>query len=717
MEANFYLPPDFLFFTGGKASRLYLLTSGEIELVNEISGERYALTVCRNSPNHSAGSSDSSTALGEAEFFQRGNYACGARVLKDTHCFELNFESLWNLIVEYKLESVYQSEMKKRSAELNKSSTHFIVNALKGNMKHAKMAKLLNVTQTVEMSRNFFLLPSSPFCQFWTLLSVATILFWALSVPYKLAFQNVDASMVFADVFSTLYFCADVYFNMVYFAIERNGDLITSSSEFRKLYIENELALDLLSSLPIPLMVFGLTKNKLIYSVMRCLHMFRLRQLPCKFYRLISYLEPLFKMRFPENVLRIVNTVATVWYFGHVVCCVFCWIGVKEIGVAKSWMDENGVTNSDDFSKYLTAYLWAMYTIVTVGYGSVVIVTSGERTLAIVAMISGAILCDAGVAAVLSSMIDAQDRQSGVVKRQFDGVVAFCKNHNKAVSTDLAKLMMSYFNYLGQSLGDHDEVSDVAILPTVIWLEMVRRISFRSLCAFDFIETASAEQKLGFVNSLMQYAEPYLAHPGEVLGGKADEDLYVLRRGKVYSMCTCGQTGGGMSLHRRSTVRSIVSTISDNADNDLDGARPGSNKEYLNRGGVIYTETSQNSRNQTDNIPKDIPLAKSVFVTVMSVSDFQDRACYAGFGGADAASSDMDGEATQYPKSPPALEAFLASVNSLLSRGVCSYIRLTCGAQKARTTTENRRGRTSQWRQKKAFSGVHSGLQQILWSL
>lgn len=706
LHAAIYLPPDFIFYTGSRAERLYLLTSGEIELVDESTGERYALMAHRPSSGPSVGGAAANT-LGEAEFFQRSTYACGARVLQDMHCFELKFDALWALVLQYRLEGAYKAQMTIHEASLHRSSTHFIVNALRLNLKNAKMAKIMRATETVAEMSNFYLLPNSPFCQVWTLLSASVVIYWALSVPYRIAFETVGPSTVFADVFSCLFLCLDVYFKMSYFAVEVNGDLISTSAEFRRVYMENDLAFDIIACLPVPLMVLGLTQSGVVYCILRCVHMLKLRQLSTLLQRLITFLEPLFNIRFPENVSRILTTVATVWYFGHVICCLLCLIGIHEAD-ASSWLVANNVADRDELSRYLLAYLWSMYTVVTVGYGSVSIVSSEERVLAIVAMISGAILCDAGVAAVLSSMIDAQDRQGGIVKRQFDATAAFCKNHCTFISSDVSKLVLSYFTHLSHSLGGHEEMSDVAALPPVIWLDLVRMASLRSLCAIDFIDSTVKDLKLGFVNSLVLCAEPYIAYPGQILGGPLSDDLFILRRGKVYSM----GSSAVVMLNGRCPAHSLASVASDDPDDDVAGSKySSSHKEYLHKGSVIYKASEVRrdmSKNQADDIAGAVPLAKSVFVTIVSISDFQDRACYMGKNGTtdmpegpgNAGLSTGGGYGEEYRsnlKPRAAVESILSAVNSVMSRGVSSYVRITCGAQKARTTTEVRRG-TNRWK-------------------
>ena len=55
--------------------------------------------------------------------------------------------------------------------------------------------------------------------------------------------------------------------------------------------------------------------------------------------------------------------------------------------------------------------------VTTVGYGSVRIISNGERIFAMIVMCVGAVICDAGITAVLTSIIAANDHQIGTNSR------------------------------------------------------------------------------------------------------------------------------------------------------------------------------------------------------------------------------------------------------------------------------------------------------------
>ena len=97
--------------------------------------------------------------------------------------------------------------------------------------------------------------------------------------------------------------------------------------------------------------------------------------------------------------------------------CVLCFLGNEEMKfIGHSWLEANGVFGSSDFSIYLKSLFWSCYTIVTLGYGCIAIDTNLERIWCILCMICGAIMVDACVVAVISSIVNNADIQSGSVK-------------------------------------------------------------------------------------------------------------------------------------------------------------------------------------------------------------------------------------------------------------------------------------------------------------
>ncbi len=71
----------------------------------------------------------------------------------------------------------------------------------------------------------------------------------------------------------------------------------------------------------------------------------------------------------------------------------------------ETWIIADEMEEEPMGRRYLRSFYWSLYTITTIGYGSVPIVTIGERVLAMFAMAVGAVICDAGLTAVLASIL------------------------------------------------------------------------------------------------------------------------------------------------------------------------------------------------------------------------------------------------------------------------------------------------------------------------
>ena len=346
-----------------------------------------------------------------------------------------------------------------------------------------------------------------------------------------------------------------------------------------------------------------------------------------------------------------------------------------------SWLEANDYSHLSPIEIYLRGYVWAMYSIITIGYGYIQVASTAERIFAIVVMISGAMLCDAGVAAVLSSMIDSHDRQSGFVKQKFDVAEKFCSNFSTVLSPELQGTMLSYFNYLSHSLNDHNEQEDMEMLPDILRLDLVRKTCYRPLCSITFLVVESPEIKLGFVHSLMRRMTTYIAFPGQIIGGYdrisecgVKNDLFVLRRGRMYAFVPSDNHG--------------------NAKHGIMSAAPMADRDYLHNGDIIWklNQNSQISSQSKMDVNMEScedlesaeadTLGKSVMITVGAISEF--RGCTTSqrrsLGSGDVGLGISSGFSNS-----------LSLLNSFLSGGTTAYLRVTCGAQKAKTAVQHKK--------------------------
>jgi hypothetical protein len=241
--------------------------------------------------------------------------------------------------------------------------------------------------------------------------------------------------------------------------------------------------------------------------------------------------------------------------------------------------------------------------------------------------------------------------------------------------------MLSYFNYLSHSLNDHNEEEDMEMLPDILRLDLIRKTCFRPLCSVAFLDIESPEIKLGFVHSLMRQMSTYIAFPGQIIGGYdrisecgVKNDLFVLRRGKMYALVSSGQHGS--------------------ANVGIIAAAPMADRDYLHNGDIIWKinqklhissqskmDVNMESCEDLDSLG-DEALGKSVIITVGVIKEFrcgfvsQTRSVIAGDNRSNISS---------------AFSNSLLHLNSFLSGGTSAYIRVACGAQKAKTEIQHRR--------------------------
>jgi CRP-like cAMP-binding protein len=552
LKFGMYLSGSTLFYSGELASNLYIMTKGEIKLVGDADA---AATEDSSSSSVSmrsdaapvygsllASRAAGACSIGESEFFMRSYYSCNAKAATDLVCFRLSFEEFSEVLSNHELTDDFAVYHANNSTLLSKTSTNHAVTTFSANMKHAKMIKMMAPTMTESLKKEFVFMPQSLFCKIWYTIYCILLLYFAFSVPFFIAFgfktNGVWRTAVTLDAISIVFFGVDVFLNLFYFAVEHHGKIVASPPQFRSLYMKEDFLWDLAAVFP--LAWFGLfLSSRSYFAFFRVPYLIRLRSIRAVFGKLVAFIETKLGIRFPDTLTRILRAVSMVWYFGHVVCCLFYLIGRLEArDDHASWLEENNLlVGTPSMEAYVWGYLWSMYTITTVGYGNISVPSTTERIVAIGVMITGAILCDAGVAAVLGSVVDSRDRRSGAVKRQVDATRAFCLTFAQSISEALSSQALHYFQYLSHNLGDENEGCDVTLLPPPIWMSLKCEASFKALCKANIssylnLGIGDAVLKHGCIYTIIRYFEAYLSYPGQVLDTDSGH-LFVLRRGKI----------------------------------------------------------------------------------------------------------------------------------------------------------------------------------------
>ncbi len=562
--------------------------------------------------------SNSSTNTKESE-------AAGDTAADEECClFELEWDEFWDLLVEHDLQSEFLQALGAVSGsgdttpspafeEVSRRSTTSVVRNFEGNL-NKKMVKMLNmISNDIVVSKtSAIILPDTAFVRHYQLCNFVVTMYLLFTIPYYIAFsfglldRNGEShsplklseltaevwTIAVMDVFVGLFTCFEIYFSFYHFALAREQVLITEQCKFREIYIREQLLLDLFSAVPAYLVFFASSDGGIIYLYLRLILLFRIRKLPTAFRAMIQTIE-MYLLRgnqFNGNLLRVVKFVLCVWGFIHCTSCIFTWVGYTELWLffqshdildetdraATSWIVANDFDRQGLVPKqiYLRGFYWSAYTIITVGYGSISMATNAERIVAMCCMSLGAIICNAGVAAVLGSIIGTTDRLSGTCRRQLECSLRFCKSNRVEYDTECQ--LRDYHQYVSQHLDNNTtEEEDFLSLGSSFRFDYMFGLAHESIekcimqCPFEvpflyrllssesFLNMSSKDRSSllrGFIHSLIRLMHFHITIPGDLIMGRrtmprsanddGKMDLLVLRRGDCFYEVEDGGDGG-----------------------------------------------------------------------------------------------------------------------------------------------------------------------------
>lgn len=155
-------------------------------------------------------------------------------------------------------------------------------------------------------------------------------------------------------------------------------------------------------------------------------------------------------------------------------------------------------------------------------------------------MASGAVICDAGITAVLTSIISTRDQQAGTNNRR----IQCCKQYMKTytIKDDIQERVLRFYNYNDIDLQNINETDIFLKLSCHLKNEVLNHFCLESLKQCPLMIGFSE----GAVQSLVQMMNPYLAIPGEHLSiiGEPCESIFVLKSGMMNSIDTTGYLVG-----------------------------------------------------------------------------------------------------------------------------------------------------------------------------
>lgn len=414
------------------------------------------------------------------------------------------------------------------------------------NLQSSKMGKMMITSKETRLPSSI-ILPDSNFRFIWDLTCFVSTIIISFEIPYHFSFSNQAVGLVaFAlDTFIDIFFILDVIARLHYFAIIRDGFIISEANAFRKHYLENDFWIDLVSVSPVSTISYisGL-RGGTIYATCRICQGLRIRHFGSYLETLVETISARTRFTIFTAAVRLVQILFLVLFMCHWFACIYHYLGEKD---TNSWLSEDGSVDESNMFLYFRSYYWSLYTVTTIGYGSIPVITNAERVFAMMVMASGAVICDAGITAILTSIISMRDQQSGTNARRIQCSKAFMESNH--IGKEIQEQVLDYFRYADNELENITEKDILDDLSPNLKADVLNHFcssSLRNIYIFRDMSTGS-------MNSVVKLLEPYVAIPGEHLSRINEESdyIYILKRGAASSTDDSG-------MHEFLTFGSVI---------------------------------------------------------------------------------------------------------------------------------------------------------------
>lgn len=250
----------------------------------------------------------------------------------------------------------------------------------------------------------------------WDLLTSALVLWTAVSVPFRIAFDVADTDTLYAiDRITDVLFMFDVMLSFVTTYIDDTGVEIVDHRQIRAHYLKTTFFVDVASTIPFDLLV------EAVGSSLRSLRLIRTIKL-AKLLRLVRLSKLLRKnaqwaseLDISVDTVRLLKLLAPVLMIAHYVGCFWYYISAGVTDSRNAWWGRIHLDRPDSmYSKYIASVYWAIVTMTTVGFGDISAANSEEQAYSIFVFIGGTTL----FAYVVGTVIEVVSNSKSLMNRE-----------------------------------------------------------------------------------------------------------------------------------------------------------------------------------------------------------------------------------------------------------------------------------------------------------
>jgi len=382
--------------------------------------------------------------------------------------------------------------------------------------------------------------PNSQSRQIWDGLSILTILYSVYKAMFDQSFfptstlaDNIDWIAQLDFVVQT-FFWFDVVFNFFTAQFDQEGDLVYKKMTIAQMYLRTWFWIDVISNLPLG---GG-------YSLIKGLRLLRFPRILLRW----AYLG------YSTKALNLFRLGVAITTSGHFVACAFYMVARLEEHKDENWTVVDGLykecspgantTTGDTFETgmcdissmkeikftrayhYVSALYFAYATLTTVGYGDIKAKTSGERLVALVALVIGSAVF-AGVVGTMTQMMESMDEIEENKLKKIKQLQYFIKSHHfpDALRAKLRRYYDLHFQQYKKELQMLDE------LPPSLRNECTAHIYAEEMRLTPFLRNASSVVRSEYMN----HVDIRICCEGDyiVVQGQLIEEIFIVTAGTV----------------------------------------------------------------------------------------------------------------------------------------------------------------------------------------
>jgi len=526
LELEIYLPGDCLFRDGEKCDTLYFVYSGAIDLYTAQSVKFKTVSHC---------------SLGESSFFMFEPHICTAKAVDTCEIFQLGMDTFMHILEDNDLSITFKEHLSIHHPKLLEAKA--AIEKTIQNLSSSKMVKFLDADDGLVKVSKGVILPDSKMRVAWDTIAFFALIYLLMSIPLEISFAStedrVNLGSFIVDLIVDCFFMADIYCRLRKFAIVKDGILVSFPKDFGQIYRNDEFSLDSMTAFSASLISHIAGAPGRLYGILRLVQFLRVVRFGKYLLDLVEVINARTRFVVTTATLRVCQIFIIILFLCHWFSCVFHFMGNQE-ETYDTWIvaDGGGMLQDDGGMgrRYLRSFYWSLYTITTIGYGSVPIISIQERVLAMVAMAVGAVICDAGLTAVLASIVANKDRQAGKNNRRIQCSKLFMTTHG--VDENLQTRILEYYSFVDNELKNIAENEIINDLSSSLKNQILSHFCHDPIRDCPYFD----EYSDGAIFSLIKMLKPYIAVPGEHLSeiGKECHSLFVYQKGSLRSKDATG---------------------------------------------------------------------------------------------------------------------------------------------------------------------------------